>query len=776
MPLPRFSVLLIGLFALTLFVSALLLFLLQPMVGKMLLPLLGGTPAVWNTCMVFFQAALLTGYLYAHATTRLDVRCQRMLHAGVLVLPLLVLPIAVHPRWLHTGEVPHTLYALALLGTSVGLPFVVVATSAPLLQRWFSTTGHRTAHDPYFLYGASNLGSMVALVGYPVLVEPYLRLASQSQLWTVGYMVLVMLTIGCAALVRLTSLATMSSPAVVTLQTQNDIPAATETEERPSYGRGLQWAVLAFIPSSLMLGATTYITTDIAAVPLLWVLPLSLYLLSFILVFARLPQGLHQCMVRVAPVLLLVLIYLMLADTPLFGKTWMTILLHLVVLFVVAMVCHGALARSRPPAIRLTAFYLWMSVGGTLGGVCNALLAPLVFTTVVEYPLVLALSCLLLPSRRAEASRPWSRWLDIGVPLLIAALSLGLLSEALVLNVRPDRLSTLCGLEPDALNDFCKQWLRFDLGNLQTFFKFGVPVVLCYLCAKRPIRFGLSVGVVVLAGMFWSSRDGDVLHRERSFFGVLRVESTASYRKLFHGTTLHGVQSREPLRRQDPLTYYHRTGPIGQVFAAFEGTKLLEQIAVVGLGTGTLACYSEPGQTLTFYEIDPAVYRIASEPRYFTYLQDAKARGVTLQVILGDARLQLATATARQYGMIIIDAFSSDAIPIHLITREALELYVTKLMEGGLVALHISNRHLDLVPVLGNLAQAAHLVGLEQHDDSDEASDRLRSQWVILARRLQDFGRLAAPAEPWKPLTGRPDVGVWTDDFSNLLSVFQWQK
>jgi spermidine synthase len=212
------------------------------------------------------------------------------------------------------------------------------------------------------------------------------------------------------------------------------------------------------------------------------------------------------------------------------------------------------------------------------------------------------------------------------------------------------------------------------------------------------------------------------------------------------------------------------------VFAAFEGTKLLEQIAVVGLGTGTLACYSKPGQTLTFYEIDPAVYRIASEPRYFTYLQDAKARGVTLQVILGDARLQLATAAARQYGMIIIDAFSSDAIPIHLITREALELYVTKLMEGGLVALHISNRHLDLVPVLGNLAQAAHLVGLEQHDDSDEASDRLRSQWVILARRLQDFGRLAAPAEPWKPLTGRPDVGVWTDDFSNLLSVFQWQK
>lgn len=338
------------------------------------------------------------------------------------------------------------------------------------------------------------------------------------------------------------------------------MPLTLATQARLSYGQRLRWVVLAFVPSSLMLGATLHITTDIAAIPLLWVLPLALYLLSFILVFARLPQGLHQGMVRLAPVLLLILIYIMMASTPLFWKTWMTILLHLVVLFVVAMVCHGELAHSRPPAAHLTAFYLWMSVGGMLGGLCNALLAPLLFTTVAEYPLVLVLSCLLLPSRRTASPQSWDRWLDMGVPALIAALSFGLLAEVLVVNVRPARLSTLYGLAPDQLNEAFAQWLRFDLDRLNTFCKFGIPVLLCYLCAGRPVRFGLSVGAVVLTGILWVSAEGDVLHRERSFFGVLRVEVTPKYRKLLHGTTLHGMQSRDPLRRQEPLTYYHRTG------------------------------------------------------------------------------------------------------------------------------------------------------------------------------------------------------------------------
>jgi len=774
--LPHCSSLTLSVFALTLFLSAILLFLVQPMVGKMLLPLLGGTPAVWNTCMVFFQAALLGGYLYAHTLSRLGIRWQTIVHTGVLLLPLLVLPITVHPHWLQTGERYPSLQVLALLSTSVGLPFFVVSTSAPLFQKWFATTGHRTAPDPYFLYSASNLGSMVALVSYPFLVEPSLRLVPQSQLWAVGYLVLVMLTVGCTVLVWLSSSAAELHPAAGAFPMQDDIPAALAAQTKLSYGRRLRWVVLAFVPSSLMLGATLHITTDIAAIPLLWVLPLALYLLSFILVFARLPQGLHQGMVRIAPVMLLILIYIMIASTPPFWKTWMTLVLHLVVLFVVAMVCHGELARSRPPAVHLTAFYLWMSVGGMVGGLFNALLAPLLFTTVAEYPLILALSCLLLPAGRVVSSHPWSRWLDIGVPGLIAALSLGLMAEVLVINVRPDRLSTLYGLAPEQLNDVSKQWLRFDLEKLNAFGKFGIPVLLCYLCAARPVRFGLSVGAVVLTGILWVSTDNEVLHRERSFFGVMRVEVTPNYRKLLHGTTLHGVQSRDPLRRQEPLTYYHRTGPIGQVFEAFEGTTLLEHIAVVGLGTGTLACYSEAGHTLTFYEIDPAIYRIASEPRYFTYLQDAKARGVTLQVVLGDARLKLAAAPDRQYGIIVIDAFSSDAIPVHLMTREALALYVTKLAAGGLVALHISNRHLDLVPVLSNLSQAAHLAGLWQQEDSDESIGKLGSQWVVLARRMEDLGQLTANPERWKPLAGRPDVGVWTDDFSNLLSVFQWQK
>ena len=774
--MPRRSALILAVFTLTLFLSAILLFLIQPMIGKMLLPLLGGTPAVWNTCMVFFQVALLGGYLYAHAMSRLGVRGQTIIHTVVVLLPLLVLPSTVNPRWLQTGELHPSLHAFALLGTSVGLPFFVVSTSAPLLQQWFSTTGQRAAHDPYFLYSASNLGSMVALIGYPILVEPTLRLVTQSQLWAVGYLVLVLLTVGCVGVVWWSSSARASHPGSGALRTQEDMPVMRAAQARLSYGQRLRWVVLAFVPSSLMLGATLHITTDIAAIPLLWILPLAIYLLSFILVFARLPQMLHQAMVRFAPVLLLILIYIMIASPPLFWKTWMTILLHLAVLFVVAMICHGALAHSRPVAAHLTAFYLWMSVGGMLGGLCNALLAPLLFTTVAEYPLILVLSCLLLPARRTASSQPRDCWIDIGVPVLIAALSFGLVSEVLVANVRLDRLSTLFGLAPDQLNDVFAQWLRFDLDKLNTFCKFGIPVLLCYLCAERPVRFGLSVGAVVLTGILWNSAESDVLHRERSFFGVMRIEVTPKYRKLLHGTTLHGVQSRDPLRRQEPLTYYHRTGPIGQVFEAFAGTTLLEQIAVVGLGTGTLACYGESGQTVTFYEIDPAIYRIASEPRYFTYLQDARARGVTLQVVLGDARLKLAAAPDQQYGVIIVDAFSSDAIPVHLMTREALALYVAKLAESGLVALHISNRHLDLAPVLGNLAQAAHLVGLWQQEDSDESLGKLGSQWVVLARRLEDLYPLTANLARWQPLTGRPDVGIWTDDFSNMLRAFQWQK
>jgi spermidine synthase len=770
-------------FACTLFVSATLLFLVQPMIGKMLLPLMGGTPAVWNTCMVFFQAVLLAGYLYVHALTRLEMRRQIVLHTGLLMFPFLALPITVHHWFAPSGAHP-SVQVLGLLLASVGLPFFVVSSSAPLLQKWFSSTAHPTAHDPYFLYSASNLGSMVALLSYPVLIEPHLRLVQQGQCWMVGYAVLVVLMVGCAVLVWRSHATSAAGPRGIAGSQQVEGPSWRGEGHWCAWSQRARWVVLAFVPSSLMLGMTTYVTTDLTPVPLLWVLPLALYLLSFILVFARLPQGLQQglqrIMVWLLPVVVLVLVFSMTAHLVLW-PFWMTILLHLAALFVVAMVCHGELARRRPPALQLTAFYLWISVGGVLGGLFNALLAPLLFKTVAEYPLALVLACLLLPRAHPESPAPWSRCLDLAVPVALAVLTLSLLSDVLVLHLYTDRLSALLHVAPDRLLAISKQWLKFDLAKLDMVLKFAVPVILCSFCAKRPVRFGLSVGALLLVSLLWQDTDSAVLYRERSFFGILKVERTGNTHKLLHSTTLHGMQNRDPFYQRTPLTYYHPNGPIGQVFTALAGTTMLQHIALIGLGTGTLAAYGEPGQSFTFYEIDPAVQRIASDQRYFTYIQDSIERGVTLKIELGDARLKIAEAADGQYGLIVLDAFSSDAIPVHLITREALHLYLAKLSDGGLVAIHISNRYLDLAPVLGNLAQAAHLVGLIQSDSGDQTgslatSSQWSSSWVVLARHAKDLGTLAADAQRWRRLAGRTAVGVWTDDFSNLFSVFQWQR
>jgi spermidine synthase len=767
----------LGIFALTLLLSALLLFLVQPMIGKMLLPQLGGTPAVWNTCMVFFQATLLAGYLYVHITaTALGRRSQIILHAGFLILPLLCLPITLDQSWFYTSGGNPVLRLLAVLLVSAGLPFFVVSTTAPLLQQWFASSGHPAAHDPYFLYSASNLGSMVALLGYPWLIEPYLRLGDQSRLWTTGYVILIVLISVCAVLTWRSSTGAPADQTPASAGPPAEPPPGTLPPRQVPQGQRWRWVVLAFVPSSLMLGVTTYITNDIAAIPLLWVIPLALYLLSFMLVFARLPQRLHTAMVLAAPVVTLTLLFLMTSKiTPLFGGYWTIILLHLIGLFVIAMLCHGALASTRPPTQHLTAFYLYMSLGGVLGGLFNAAVAPLLFTTWVEYPYALILGCFLLP-RRGRTRKRWSRWLDVGIPLGLALLTVGLVAEWLVIRTYPERLSLLLNFESNQLHDAAQRWLKFDLDKLNPVLKFGLPLVLCYGCVERPMRFGLSVGAIVLAALGAAEVGSTVLYRERSFFGVLQVEHNRPYYSLVHGTTLHGMQSQEPDRRQEPLTYYHRSGPVGHVFEAFAGDQLLQHIAIVGLGTGTLASYGEAGQKLTFYEIDPAVLRLVSEARYFTYVQDARQRGVEVTVVLGDARLKLAEAAPQQYGLIILDAFSSDAIPVHLMTREAIELYFTRLVPGGLVALHISNRYLDLAPVLGNLAQAVGLVGFKQSNASDDTIGKSGSQWVVLARQRADVQKLVEGARPWEPLADQPEVGIWSDNFSNILRILRWKR
>lgn len=726
------------LFASTLFLSSALLFLVEPMFAKMVLPLLGGTPAVWNTCIVFFQATLFAGYLYAHASAAyLSPRRQTLVHVVLMLASFTALPIAVASGWSPPGDASPILWLISLLAVSVGLPFLAVSTSAPLLQLWFSRTSHTAARDPYFLYQASNLGSIAALLAYPVVVEPSLRLAEQSWLWTVGYGALLPLTLACA---------------LVSLRSQR--PAARMAEESGRsaesirWPRRLRWLSLALVPSSLMLGVTSYLSTDIAAIPLLWIIPLLIYLLTFVLAFGRRPMVPHGLMVRVWPLVLLPLVLLMVLAAA--GPSWLLIPMHVVMFFVAAMVCHGELAIDRPASTRLTEFYLWISLGGALGGVLNAIVAPLVFDAVVEYPLAMVLACLLGPMRAGAERGHRLRRADLLLPVGLAVLTVVAIG---LMRIAP---------------------IGAGVGSV---LMFGVPTVFCFSFARRPVRFGLGVAALLLASLVNPSTFGSALHTERSFFGVhrVRIDPEGKYLALFHGSTMHGRQSLDPARQHEPLTYYARTGPIGQLFGSFPRGGAPREIAVIGLGSGSMACYAERGQRWTFYEIDPAVERIARDSRYFTFLRDSPAE---IGVVLGDARLSLAGAPDRRYDVIVLDAFSSDAIPVHLMTREALKLYLSKLAPNGMLAFHISNRYLSLRPVLADLAEDAGLPELSQADlnisEVEAAGGKSASVWVVMARHREALRRLAANRR-WTEGVSPSASRVWTDDYSNLLSVFHWR-
>ncbi|MHC1765015.1 MAG: spermidine synthase [Verrucomicrobiia bacterium] len=735
-----------ALFAITLFASALLLFWVQPMLAKMVLPLLGGTPAVWNICMVFFQAVLLAGYAYAHwVATRLSLRMQVLLHSGLLVVTILALPIGVSPWALERmpEQSNFALWLLLCLFLSAGLPFFAVSTNGPLLQRWFSRSRHSAAHDPYFLYAASNLGSLLALLGYPLLIEPALRLGHQSRWWSAGFMGLVLLVAGCGTLLLYTRRLLASGATGGELEEFD--PGLRLASAPITPWQRVQWCLWAFVPSSLMLGVTTYLTTDIASIPLLWVVPLATYLLTFVLVFARRGERSWRWTPRALPIGALALAYMLLSEGT--EPVWAIVLLHLAVFFLAAMVCHGQLAASRPSAAHLTEFYLWIAVGGVLGGLFNGLAAPLLFTRVAEYPLALILACWMAPavSRRISS-------VDV-----IVALGMGLLVAVLAAFVLPVQ-----GLP-----------LQLRLG-----IAFGAPLMACYAAVDRPARFALCLGGVMLTSSFFPGIHGDPLLTERNFFGVLRVtqDPAGPFLRLVHGSTIHGRQSTDPASLCDPLSYYHRSGPLGQVIDVYRAGKRRGSVAVIGLGAGSMAAYSAPGETWTFYEVNPGVVRIATDTNYFTFTS-ACAEG-RIELVLGDARLRLDKAGEGQFGLLVLDAFSSDAIPLHLITREALQLYLSKLAPGGLLAFHISNRSMDLEDVLGDLAADAQLV-CHARDEMDvspgeAAEGKDASHWVVMGRQKEDLGKLVRDSR-WLPVKGRQGVRVWSDDFSNIISVLHWR-
>jgi SAM-dependent methyltransferase len=748
-------------FTAAIFLGALLLFLVQPMVGRMLLPLYGGAPAVWNTAMVFYQAALLAGYGYAHwSTRRLVKKHQLALHFVILCLPLLALPIGIAHAWHPPAAGNPIPTLLAQLAVTVGLPFFVVSATSPLLQRWFSQTNHPAAADPYFLYAASNAGSLLALLIYPTLIEPHLALHQQSTVWTFGYVLLVILIAVCGfrAVQSTSSLPTPAVPLPAvpppsrkgSSKSKSRAQAAARAAPSVTWPRRWRWVLLAFVPNSLMLSVTTYVTTQIAPIPLFWVLSLGLYLLTFVLAFARRQWIPPVVWIRALPFVVLPLIVMLAANLatvtiPAIG--WI-ILLNFAGLFVVAMVCHNTLARDRPEVSHLTEFYLWISVGGVLGGSFNALLAPLIFPDVYEYPITLFLACLLLPARPAPVQRSHLQLLlDVVLPVLF-----GLVVYAIVTHVQDDTPVVAFVLH------------------------YVLPVGLCLLFLRRPLRFALGAAALLLALIPSFDPAFHTTSTTRNFYGILRTQYSTGQEDvhfLTNGTTWHGIQYFEPRFQRTPFGYYTHAGPLGQAMAAMP-FSLLDRVAVVGLGAGTIAAYAKIGQHWTFYEINPADETIARDPRYFTYLQDSLA---DVDVVLGDGRLSLQSVPDGPFGLIILDAYNSDSVPIHLLTREALALYLRNLRPDGVLLFHISNNHLNLEPVLANLATDAGLNALVEHDPSTQEifdhTGRLDSDWLVMSRNAPFLNRLAANSR-WQVPATQPGLRLWTDDYASVFPIIRW--
>jgi hypothetical protein len=733
--------LLVLLFGGALFLSSALLFSVEPMFAKLVLPLLGSAPAVWITCVLFFQAVLLAGYAYAHAGARLvGTRSQSIVLIGLLLLAMLTLPVRIPAGWVPPAARNPIPWLLTLLAVSLGLPFFLLSSMAPLLQRWFAATSHRAAGDPYFLYVASNLGSFLALLAYPTIMEATLTARQQADAWWIAYGVDIALVLACAVVVW------RSSPPPPTAATAGTRSVGDGARERLGLTRRLRWLALSFVPASLMLGVTSYLTANIAPIPLLWVIPLAIYLLSFALVFGRRPSRTFGLSARLLPVLIVGLILTIALQAG--GPPWFLIPLHLATFFAAAMVCHGQLAKDRPPVQHLTQFYLLLAVGGVFAGAFNALLAPAVFNTLVEYPLVLVLACLLIPRGGAPASR--RPWIDVILPTALFAVVAGL-SWAVSRTSVPDE----------------------TLGRAIVF---GAPAVACFSFSSRPLRFGLGMGAILLAGALPIGSRPHQLFADRNFYGIDRVVGVPGDHLLYSGTTIHGAQSQQPGRRDEPLTYYARTGPVGDLFGALAPVDARWHIGVIGLGTGSMACYGTSGQRWTFFELDPTVARIAQDPSLFSFLRDCV--GGRSGIVLGDGRLSLQRAPDHSFGLIVVDAFNSDSIPVHLLTREAVALYRSKLIPGGVIAYHISNLYLDLHPVVAALAQDAGLVAYAR-DDFDvtpvqASAYSFQSEWVVLAQAGPDLGGL--PEAPnWYRLLARPGDPVWTDQYSNVLRVFKWR-
>jgi hypothetical protein len=725
-----------ALFAVTLFFSALLLFAVQPMFTKMVLPRLGGSPSVWSVAMVAFQTFLFIGYVYAHVLTRtLSPRHAALVHLAFLALVASSLPLGIAT----TFDVPPAdglmIWLIGLFAASIGLPFIALSATAPLLQSWFVATGHPQARNPYVLYAASNLGSFCALLAYPFALEPFLSLHTQIAWWSAGFAVLsVGICLTALTAVQPFTEAATSSPA-----------AKARPAIRQRVSEWAIWTMLMGVPAGLCIAVTAFITTDLAAAPFLWVLPLALYLLTFVAVFRERPWISHALVLRLLPYVIAPLAISVLGGDKLY---WFAIIaLNLVAFVLIALACHGEAYARRPEPNRLTEFYLWTSFGGVVGGVFAGLVAPNVFNNIYEYPILIVAALLAMPGMFAGGVRWFLR--EAAPPLLAAALVVAI---RLLLDVRlPSGAQSIIDI---------------------------VLVLLAALMLFQARRSARFFGYVVLAfavTALWRAGVAPV-ETARSFFGVNRVVETADrqYRLLFHGTTIHGAErvrdaAGTPVTtRPIPLTYYYFGGPLSEAVQAARGARgRLDRVAAVGLGTGSMACHKRDGESWTFFEIDPVVIRLASDEKNFRFLSDC---GPIERIVPGDARLTLAASSGR-YDLIVLDAFSSDAIPVHLLTREAFAGYLTRLSRNGVIAVHVSNRHMELASVVAAVGATEGLIAYVKQDD--QANDLLKdyranAEVVVLAKSVADFGNLPS-RNGWTRLEPASNVAAWTDDYSDVL-------
>ena len=720
-------------------VSAFLLFLVQPMAGKMLLPHFGGTPAVWNTCMVFFQAMLLAGYLYAHLGDRiLGSKRHAGLHLVVVFAALWFVPFSLEPASMEAASHRPVTTVLRLLFVSLGVPFFCLSATSPMLQRWFSRTDDPRADDPYFLYAASNVGSLLALVSYPLVIEAWTSVGTQRWSWAVGFGASALL-IGASAF-----LLWAAQPAAGEGGRAEAQKGAGPEEAEVGAARRFGWVVHAFVPSSLMLGVTTYLTTDIAAAPLLWVVPFVIYLGTFILAFSERVEIPRDELVRATPLVLVPVLFFFAGGHRLADSAWFLGAVHLAVFAVLAMVFHGELAAERPPTSHLTEFYFWVSFGGMLGGIFNALVAPVVFDWPVEYPVVLAVAAVALPVGPLEALRFDGETLRSYVlPGLI--------------------LSALFGWSLDGGFDL----LFWSVVAVFVFF------AIIYMASHRYRRlFGLGFGIAALGAISLSVQTFEYRYMKRNFFGTNAVKQSDELRYLFNGAMIHGAQYLDEERSSLPVPYYLSPGPVDDVFGVLHARPGPQPVGVIGLGTGGLAMYGRAGEQMTFFEIDPDVVEIAR--RKFTYLEQSPAE---VEIVVGDGRLGLEETPEDSFSLVVVDAFSADAIPTHLATREAIQMYFSRMRRPGILLFHVSNKYVDMRPLLANTAEDLGMVAYsavhkpEEHSEFEDLFAE-KTMWVAVARSEDKLGELTE-LERWEREEPDPEYPVWTDDYSNIVRVLR---